>query len=229
VSNKGTVKSYFDKVAEGIGWLEMNYGHPLFCMRPLRRIAREEAYRRVGKGMPLKLRVIDIGCGTGWVSRELAKMFPEYEVIGVDFSEKMIERAKKLTSKDKHDYQNLLFEVADVEGLPYPSDYFDYTICSAIFSFLPGLDKALREIERILKPSGRLYVADVCKDYSPSYFGAKLFSPSNLYSRQEYKEFFDRYFVDIYQEKWTLFGGLLTVGSKRYKQNQVRGKAPSKT
>ena len=194
----------------------MNYGHPLFCMRPLGRIAREEAYRRVGKGMPLKLRVIDIGCGTGWVSRELAKMFPGYEVIGIDFSEKMIERAKRLTSKDKHDYRDLLFEVADVEGLPYPSDYFDYGICSAMFSFLPDPDKALREIARILKPGGRLYVVDVCKDYSPSYFGAKLFSPCNLYSREEYKEFFERYFVDIHQEKWTLFGGLSTVGSKGY-------------
>jgi len=194
----------------------MNYGHPLFCMRPLGRIAREEAYRRVGKGMPLKLRVIDIGCGTGWVSRELARMFPGYGVIGIDFSEKMIERAKRLTSKDKHDYRDLLFEVADVEGLPYPSDYFDYGICSAMFSFLPDPDKALREIARILKPGGRLYVVDVCKDYSPSYFGAKLFSPCNLYSREEYKEFFERYFVDIHQEKWTLFGGLSTVGSKGY-------------
>lgn len=217
MSNKETVKTYFDKVAEGIGWLEMNYGHPLFGMKTLRRIVGEETYRININRMSLEVKVIDIGCGTGWISRELAKMLPDSEVVGIDFSEKMVERAKQLTSKDKHDYKNLSFKVADTEDIPYPSDYFDYAICSATVSFLTDPDKALREIERILKPGGRLYVADVCKDYSPFYFGAKLFSPCNLYSRKEYKEFFERYFVDIYQEKWTLFGGLLTVGSKSLK------------
>ena len=126
MSSKETVKTYFDKWADGIGWLELNYLHPPFL-------------NGVFKAIPLEKgsRIIDVGCGTSWASRHLAKMVTQSEVVGLDISERLIEKAKELTLADRSsDYENLVYNVAEAENIPYPNNYFDHAISFVSFSWL---------------------------------------------------------------------------------------------
>ena len=209
MSNKETVKTYFDRWADGIGWLELNYLHPPFLTGVI-------------KGIPLEKgsKVIDVGCGTGWASRDLAKMLAEGEVVGLDISERLISKAKELTLMDtSSDYENLVYEVAEAENIPYPSNYFNHAISFVSFSWWVRPDEVLREIERVLKPNGRLYVADVYDKGMGRMLSmiCNCFSSfkENIYSANDYREFFDRNFTNVYQRKISPFGwGLLTIGTK---------------
>jgi len=101
--------------------------------------------------MPLKKnsKVIELGCGTGWASRRMAKIAAHGEVVGIDLLESMIETAKQFTAKDKsRNYENLSFMVADAESIPYPDNYFDYAISITSFSWWRNPDRGLEEIER---------------------------------------------------------------------------------
>ena len=172
-------------------------------------------------------KVLDVGCGTGWASRMVAKMVTNGEVVGVDFVEDMIAGAKLRVSRDSsYDYNNLRFEVADVTAIPYPDDYFDCLICVESFSWYPNPAAALREMKRVLKPEGKLYVADAADSRSLRLILKvwKLFVPGldkwNIYSESQFKKFIKAEFADVYQKKassvFQFFGGrvLLTVGTK---------------
>lgn len=173
-------------------------------------------------------KVLDVGCGTGWASRIVARMVPNGEVVGIDFAQGMVQKAKQLASKDKkHNYGNLSFKIADVEAIPYPDDYFDCVICIESFSWFPNPAAALREMKRVLKPGGKLYVADVPDSRLLRLVLKvwKLFTPGldkwNIYSENEFEEFLEAEFTGVYQQKgiwiFKLWGEdvLLTVGTKR--------------
>jgi SAM-dependent methyltransferase len=90
--------------------------------------------------------VADIGCGSGAVSRELIRL--GYDVTGVDFSEPMLETARKVPG--------LKLQVGDVEHLPFAGNAFDKIICLGVIGNLPDERKALAELHRVLKPHGTL-------------------------------------------------------------------------
>jgi len=93
-------------------------------------------------------RVLDLGCGNG----RLFELFKEKQVeyIGVDFSKKLIEKAREK-------YGNY-FQVADMFSLPFSDNYFDSVWSIAVFHHIPFKElrlKALAEIKRALKPGGK--------------------------------------------------------------------------
>jgi trans-aconitate 2-methyltransferase len=97
-------------------------------------------------------RVLDVGCGDGRITAEIAARVPRGSVLGVDPSRDMIAFA---TSHFGHSAQaNLRFEVADVRGLPY-RDEFDLIVSFNALHWVPEQDAALRSIRAALKPGGR--------------------------------------------------------------------------
>jgi|GEM_PF-1163915 len=210
--NDEDLKAFFDGWAGGVKWLgtlmEMNYGHPLF----LRWILEEIQLRRGD-------RVIDIGSGTGWLARDMARRANEGEVVGIDISEALLRRARQLTDREsKYPYDNMMFLVADVEDIPYPDAYFNYAVSTISLSFWIDPVKGLREIGRVLKDDGKLYVADVCEGtlagaltkISNSFISCK----ESIYTSEQFEGFFaNAGFEDIYQKKKR--GVLLTSGSKK--------------
>lgn len=218
MSNEESTKDVFEKWAKGSAGSSMEWVHPLFHKWWLKKLDLPEA----GK-------VLDVGCGTGWASRIVARMVPKGEVVGIDFAEGMVQKAKQLTSKDKaHNYGNLSFKIADVEDIPYPNDYFDCVMCLESFSWYPNPAVALKEMKRVLKPGGKLYVADGADSWllRLTMKALKLFIPGldrwNLYSENQFKESLEAEFGDVYQKwaKWVYLlaaGGrvLLTVGTKK--------------
>lgn len=96
-------------------------------------------------------RVLDLGCGNG----RLFELFKgrNIEYTGVDFSEKLIEKAKEKYG----DY----FKVADTFNLPFPDNHFDSIWSIAVFHHIPSKQlrlQALQEIKRILKTNGKLII-----------------------------------------------------------------------
>jgi len=101
-------------------------------------------------------KVLDVGTGTGGLIPLLLKYIgSERFIIAIDFSEKMIRRAK-----DKfRDKENLSFSVSSVEHLPFKKRFFDCVICFGAFPHFEDQVKALSEMHRVLKDEGKLSIA----------------------------------------------------------------------
>lgn len=107
--------------------------------------------------------VVDIGSGAGLDSVIAAKSVgPAGEVIGVDMTVDMLERAAR--SADQLGLQNLEFREGRAEKLPIPDDSVDLVISNGVLNLVPDKARAYREIHRILKPGGRFQVADIMVD-----------------------------------------------------------------
>ncbi|MGV2288908.1 class I SAM-dependent methyltransferase [Trinickia sp. YCB016] len=96
------------------------------------------------------LKVVDLGCGYGWFCR-WAREHGAQTVLGVDVSEKMLERASELT----HDAA-IAYERADLENLALPEAAFDLAYSSLVFHYIENLAGMLRSIHASLVPGGRL-------------------------------------------------------------------------
>ncbi len=109
-------------------------------------------------------KILDIGCGTGSLLEKINGL-AKAELIGIDFSKTMIKTAK--AKKSSNFESNIGYLVADSSELPFNENYFDSVISTISFHHYPDQPKSLREINRVLKPSGRFYLADHSFNYPP--------------------------------------------------------------
>ncbi|MBI4591458.1 MAG: methyltransferase domain-containing protein [Candidatus Rokubacteria bacterium] len=104
-------------------------------------------------------RVLDVGCGTGYFARLLAHAVgPEGLVVGIDPSLEMITYASHKAGRAR----NCQFQVGTAESLDFPTEHFDVVVSSLVMHHLPEdmQGPALREMRRVLRPGGKLLVAD---------------------------------------------------------------------
>jgi len=100
--------------------------------------------------------VLDVGCGDGKVTAEIARAVPRGSVSGVDASAEMIGFAQKTFPSKKN--QNLEFQVMDARKIKFPCR-FDLVFSNAAFHWVDDHREALRGIGSVLKPGGRLVVS----------------------------------------------------------------------
>lgn len=100
--------------------------------------------------------ILDIGCGTGRSTLELARMAPSGSVLGVDLSAKMLERARTVATKEG--LANATFEQADAQVHPFPEGTFDVAVSSFGVMFFADPVAAFANVRRALRPGGRLAV-----------------------------------------------------------------------
>jgi ubiquinone/menaquinone biosynthesis C-methylase UbiE len=150
-------------------------------VEPLFMLGKQPQYtQKIISSLELKPahRVLDLGCGTGVLTRTIGdNLNPQSGgiSIGIDAAAKMIAIARK-----KRENETCRFEVAAAEALPYEGSSFDAVVSSLFFHHLP-LDlkaKSLAEANRVLKPGGRLVIADM---HSPDSFFGKLISYVSRY------------------------------------------------
>ncbi len=98
--------------------------------------------------------VLDVGTGTGvLIPYLLAKVGENGRLVAMDFAEEMLKKARAKGFKGNIEYLQ-----ADISGVPLPAATFDAVVCYSAFPHFPDKPLALREINRLLKASGRLFI-----------------------------------------------------------------------
>lgn len=131
-----------------------------------------------------QVRVLDIGCGTGTLTRMITDKLPATaEVIGIDAAEKMIEVAQR----KKGARHNLQFEAALAEELPLNNNSVDRIVSTFFFHHINRELKAkvLQEMWRVLRPGGMSIIVDVDIPYSTfgkicAWSGYRLFNQPEI-------------------------------------------------
>ena len=109
-------------------------------------------------------RVLDVGCGSGVVTRELARRVgPDGRVIGLDPSPALLTVARDL-ARDAGLADGVEFREGSVLKLPFPDGSFDTVTCVTVLSHVPGGEGAVPELARVLRPGGRAGVFDFDSD-----------------------------------------------------------------
>ena len=146
---KEQVAAHWGRRAPGF---DDGFGHSI--RTPAERAAWDRIFDLVlgGRG---PLDTLDAGCGTGFLSFELATR--GHRVTGVDFAPAMLAEARRKAAE----YQVAVrFEEADAERLPFPPHSFDLAISRHVLWTLPHPEAAIDEWIRVLRPGGRLVVVD---------------------------------------------------------------------
>lgn len=117
-------------------------------------------------------RALDLGCGTATLTLALKESCPQAEVFGLDGDARILETARRKADKAGAEIK---FERGLSYEMPYGDEYFDSVISSLFFHHLTpeNKQKTLAEVFRVLKPGGRLHVADWGK---PANFLMKIVS-----------------------------------------------------
>ena len=105
---------------------------------------------------PADARVIEVGCGTGVLTRMLARWPGVKVVVGVDSAAPLLERARALAA----DLPGVSFQHADARSLPFDDASCDVVAFDSVVSHVPGPERALSEAFRVLRPSGSVAVFD---------------------------------------------------------------------
>lgn len=93
--------------------------------------------------------MLDIGCGTGFMTFGLHDILPSANIVGCDIAYPMIEIAKQKRAPNE-----IKFISADAGDLPFGEDRFDLVASNLTYQWLPALDTAFSEVFRVLRPGG---------------------------------------------------------------------------
>jgi ubiquinone/menaquinone biosynthesis C-methylase UbiE len=102
--------------------------------------------------------LIDVGCGPGSITVDLAEALAPGTVVGVDIRADALEQGRALAQERRA--TNVTFEEAGAERLPYSDGSFDAAWMCAVLQHLPAPVEALKEVRRVLKPGGVIGIAD---------------------------------------------------------------------
>jgi demethylmenaquinone methyltransferase/2-methoxy-6-polyprenyl-1,4-benzoquinol methylase len=111
---------------------------------------------------------VDVACGTGGLTRALARIQPGARVLGIDFAWEMVRRAPEAGGPlDRGPVWAYL--AGDATRLPLPDESVDVVTISFGLRNLPDVDGGLREFRRVLRPGGRLVVCEFSTPSTPVF------------------------------------------------------------
>jgi ubiquinone/menaquinone biosynthesis C-methylase UbiE len=129
-------------------------------LNPLRRVLQSPGRTVDALRLATDSQVLEVGCGPGFFSRDLAQRVPQGRVVLLDLQEAMVHSARgRLTT-----HQNTACVVADAQALPLGAQQFDVAFLATVLGEIPDKAACLRETRGVLRPGGRLAVAETRRD-----------------------------------------------------------------
>ena len=104
------------------------------------------------------MHILDVGCGPGTITVDLAVLVPEGQVIGVENSPEVLESARALAAE--RGLKNVHFETGDIHALDFPDNTFDVAHAHQVLQHVGDPVQALREMRRVVKPGGLVAARD---------------------------------------------------------------------
>ncbi len=148
-------------------------------------------------------RILDLGCGDGGITAQLAELVPNGLVVGIDASQSMIESAKKT-----HKAQNLKFDLMDINTIDF-EDEFDAVFSNATLHWVKDHNKLLANVHKSLRTEGILRF-NFAADGNCSHFFKVI---KQVMAEKKYAEYFSDFdwpwympAVDEYEKNLTQFG-----------------------
>jgi len=134
-------------------------------------------------------RILDVACGNGRLLKMITQK-AKVEAFGIDISEEMVKTAQE-------ENREISFYVSEADKTPFEDNFFDVlTVCCAFHHFVDP-EAFLKEAHRILKPQGKIYIADptapgIIRFIENLYFPLLKTGDVRIYNRAEMKDLFDR-------------------------------------
>lgn len=136
------------------------------------RLTNHELWRRQNvallEHLPARVdHALDLGCGTGVGTLAVAEALPAHtQVVGLDLTPGMIERARGYQAESKLGAERVRFEVGDATAMRFPDGAFDAVMANSFLYLVPEPDRVLAEIHRVLRPGGRFVTMEPHRDGS---------------------------------------------------------------
>ncbi|HTZ49019.1 MAG TPA: class I SAM-dependent methyltransferase [Verrucomicrobiae bacterium] len=134
--------------------------------------------------------VLDVGCGSGWLARRISKLVPQGRMVGMDISDEMIRVARR----NSVEHHNILFVTGEVAEIPWEPNFFNHAISVESAYYWPDPAAGAREIYRILRPQGTVWILiNYYRDNPYCHpWGGLLAVPTQLLAAEEWAELFRR-------------------------------------
>lgn len=123
--------------------------------------------RRTAEQLPPQSRVLEVAPGPGYFAIELAKL-GDFQITGLDISETFVEIAQANAATAGVPVE---FRRGNASAMPFSDNTFDFLLCRAAFKNFSEPTRALQEMHRVLKPSGRALIIDLRRDASRESIG----------------------------------------------------------
>jgi ubiquinone/menaquinone biosynthesis C-methylase UbiE len=136
-------------------------------------------------------RILDLGCGTGWASRRLARVATSGEVVGLDVADEMLKRAEETSSE----FKNIRYVWGSAEKIPANDSYFSKVLSVESFYYYADQGKALDELRRVMAPGAKLFI--LINLYKDNHYSLRWVSelkvPVQALSEAEYKALLEKH------------------------------------
>ena len=169
-----------------------------------RRIFKEKLVHTIVERAAIKKDgiVLDAGAGSGFLTFPIA---PRSEVIALDRSSSMLKKLEALG--EERSAKNISPVVGDVEAIPLKDGCMSTVASSFLLSLIPDVEKTVKEFVRILKPGGKMVLADFNLEEKPpelsEYFGISEGYKGAVHSQDELKGILEKYLMsEVAVSKW---------------------------
>lgn len=106
--------------------------------------------------------ILDAGTGTARIPIIMCQRCPQWQIIGIDLAQSMLEIGRKNVQQAGLQ-QQIKLELVDAKQMPYPDAHFDMVVSNSIIHHIPNPLPFLQEIKRILKPNGAIFLRDLLR------------------------------------------------------------------
>lgn|SRR5689334_951750 len=136
-------------------------------------------------------RILDLGCGTGWASRRMAKVATAGEIVGLDVADEMLRRAEQGSGG----FKNIRYVWGSAEKIPADDKYFSKVLSVESFYYYADQGRALDELRRVMAPGAKLFI--LINLYKDNHYSLRWVSelkvPVQALSEAEYKALLEKH------------------------------------